>query len=559
MLKELHIRNLAIIENATIEFDRGLNLITGETGAGKSIIIDSLGLALGRRASSEMVRTGEKSASVTAFFVDVKSEEIKQISSDLGFDFDGDITLRRRLTASGSSKAFINDEPVNLNSLNRIGSVLVTIHGQGEGDELITSPGQYDLFDSYAGTIDLRKEVSNLCRLIHAVRRQMAEISKDEMARVRELDLLKHQIKEIESARLEPDEEIDLKKQSQVLQNAEKLKELGERGYFRLYESEEAIISGISEIETIISELSEYDSRFKTILEQTRGARFQLEDAASEIRDFTSGVEDDPASLQQIEQRIDLYRNLQRKYGAETQDVLNFLDEARNKLQALENADVSAEELQRELIKLDKEYAQKSLQLSEKRHNMKDKLARGVEAHLAELAMEKAKFEVNIESEKERIHENGIDILSFGLSPNPGESIKPLAKIASGGEQSRLMLAIKSCIMQPLTDQAIIFDEIDTGLGGRVADFLGRKLAKLARFQQIICITHLPQVAAYANVHSKISKEIEAERTLVKIESLDYLDRVEEIARMLGGEDISDVTRIHAKEILDKAENHISK
>ena len=556
MLKELHIRNLAIIENATIEFDSGLNLITGETGAGKSIIIDSLGLALGNRASSEMVRTGEKSASVTAFFSKVKSAEIANLSQEIGFDFEGEITLRRRLTASGSSKAYINDEPVNLNTLSKIGNILVTIHGQGEGDELLTAKGQYDLYDSFAQTLDLRYEVSNLCRLILAVRRQMAEINEDEMARARELDLLKHQINEIDSARINPEEEAELKRQSQVLQNAERLKELGERGYHRLYESEEALISGISEIENIISELSEFDSRFKDLLEQTQGARYQLEDAAEEIRDFTAGVEADPQSLQEIEARIDLYKTLQRKYGATTEDVLSFLEDARLRLQGLENADISAEELQKELEKLEREYAEKSQELSDRRLAKRDKLAAGVEKHLSELAMEKARFAVDITSDSEKINELGIDQLSFSLSPNPGESMKPLAKIASGGEQSRLMLAIKSCTLQPMTDRVIIFDEIDAGLGGRVADFLGRKLAQLAKFQQIICISHLPQVAAYAGVHSRISKQTREDRTVVQVDALDYIDRIEEIARMLGGEDISDVTRVHAKEILEKAESY---
>ncbi len=556
MLNSLNISNVAIIDQLEVEFGQGLNLLTGETGAGKSIIIDSLGLALGYRASSELVRTGAGEARVEAVFTGAKSPEISQIAEKIGFTYDGELILRRRLRADGVSKAYINDAQVNVSTLREVGTFLVAIHGQGEGDELLGAEGQLALLDAFAGCASRVDKVSTLFSNLQILEEELNSVCTNERERVREIDLLEHQIKEIEAARLDPEEEKALLQQRNLLRNAEKLRELSERAFQELYAGEDAITGRLAEVVSLVAELSNFEESFREKKNQIEEAGYQLDDAAASLRDFLSRIEADPARLEQIELRLDTIRSLQKKYGDTTEEVLHYLEEAKVRLEGFRGADERAEGLRKELEELLQVYENESLTLRAAREGAVPGFEKEVMKHLAELAMEKAGFSVALEPHPRGRTRRGMDRVAFLISPNPGEALKPLAKIASGGEMSRLMLAIKSCAVEPRSHFTAIFDEVDAGIGGRVAEFIGRKLKRLSKLQQVICITHLPQIAVYSEFHSTVIKRADEGRTLVDVKALAGKDQIEELARMLGGEEITDVTRKHARELLSQARNY---
>jgi len=556
MLNSLNISNVAIIDQLEVEFGPGLNLLTGETGAGKSIIIDSLGLALGYRASSELVRTGAKEAKVEAVFAGIKSSEISQIADNVGFTFSGELILRRRLRADGVSKAYINDTQVNVSTLREIGALLVAIHGQGEGDELLGAEGQLALLDAFAGCSEQVDKVSEIFVSLQALEAELSTVSTNERERVREIDLLEHQIREIESARLDPEEEKELLQQRNLLRNAEKLRELSDRAFQTLYAGEDAITGRLAEVVSLVDELSRFDESFREKKGQIEAAGYQLDDAADSLRDFLSRIEADPARLEQIESRLDTIRTLQKKYGDTTEEVLRYLEQAKSRLEGLRGADERAESLRKDLEDLLQIYQREALTLRKAREKAVTNFEKAVMKHLSELALEKAVFSVSLEPHPRGRTRSGVDRVSFLISPNPGEALKPLAKIASGGEMSRLMLAIKSCAVEPRSHFTAIFDEVDAGIGGRVAEFIGRKLKRLSAAQQVICITHLPQIAVYSQHHSTVIKQALEGRTLVDLKPLSGKDQIEELARMLGGEEITDVTRRHARELLSQARNY---
>lgn len=556
MLRDLRIRNVAIIDELSIEFDGGLNLLTGETGAGKSIIIDALGLALGQRGSAELVRSGAREAVVEAVFCHVQTPALRALAEEAGFEIGEELILRRRYAAGGVSRAFVNDFQVNLTTLAQIGAQLVTVHGQGEGDELLSADGQLSLLDQYGGLEERTGELGLLHERLSAARAELESITADERSRARELDLLTHQINEIEAARLDADEETELRKQREIMRNAEQIRRTGEQAYGGLYDNEDSIIGRLAEVEKLIGDLGEFDPRFRAVSANLESSRFQMEDAAAELRDFLAGVDLDPEHLQEIELRLDLYKTLQRKYGPDTPDVFKFLDDARQRHEKLQTAEARMSGLAEEVEELKREYQAKAAELSADRARTAKKFCRDVEKHLAELAMEKAKFGVALEPHPRGATRTGVDRVTFMISANPGEAPKPLSRVASGGEQSRLMLAIKSSTFKPERHRSVIFDEVDTGIGGRVADFVGRKLARLARGQQVICITHLPQIAAYAAHHATVNKRSAGGETLVGVETLDGEGQVTEIARMLGGETITEISREHARQLLAQAEAH---
>lgn len=559
MLQQINIRNFAIISHLEIDFAPGLNLLTGETGAGKSIIIDALGMALGSRGSSEFVQTGAKQAVVEAVFLNPCIVEIDQLAEETGFALGKELILRRRLDSSGTSKAYINDSQVNVASLRRLGELLVTIHGQSEGDELLGSEGQLSLLDLYAESTEQLKAVSSLFERLRAVSNELDKISTDERARIRELDLLEHQIREIEAAKLDPGEEEETKKQCELLRHSEKIRELSKSAFQQLYAGDGAITSQLAEVINRVAKLADFESSFSDIRGRLEEARFQLEDAANFIRDFLSGIEDDPQTLENLELRLDAINTLRRKYGESVEDVLIYLDKAKERRESLRTADERAGELRIESEKITQEYEKAGAKLSKLRKNAVKAFTKDVCKHLAELAMEKAGFEISLTPHPRGRTSSGIDNVVFMISTNPGEDLKSLARIASGGELSRLMLAIKSCAMEPVSHRTVIFDEVDTGIGGRVAEFVGRKLKRLSNAQQVICITHLPQIAVYANQHTSVLKISDDKKTEVNIHTLSDEERVTELARMLGGEKITDVTREHADELWHQARKYSAK
>jgi DNA repair protein RecN (Recombination protein N) len=559
MLTSLNISNVAIIDRLEIELGEGLNLLTGETGAGKSIIIDALGLSLGNRASAELVRSGAGEASVEAVFTDVDAQIIDRLAAESGIAYNGELILRRRLRSDGVSRAYINDSQVNVTTLRELGVGLVTVHGQSEGDELLGPDGQLSLLDNYVGTGGQVAKVAGIFTRLSELEKELERVTTDERERVREVDLLEHQIREIEAAKLDPSEEEELLQERNLLRNSEKLRELSEGAFNLLYAGEDAITGRIAEVLGHVTELAEFEPALKEKREQIESAGVQLEDAAAAIRDFLSRIEADPARLEKVELRLDSIKLLQRKYGDTTVEVLAFLEKAKLRLEQLRNADELAGSIRKELEDRIADYEQESLKLRKRRQAVLRPFEKEVMKHLSDLAMEKAKFEVQLEPHPRGRTRSGMDRVTFLISPNPGEELKPLAKIASGGEMSRLMLAIKSCAIGPRNHATAIFDEVDAGIGGRVAEFIGRKLKRLSFAQQIICITHLPQIAVYSDLHATVSKRALKGRTEVAVTRLDGQARIEELARMLGGEEITDVTRRHAGELLEQAKRFSSK
>lgn len=554
MLRDLNITNFAIINKVRIEFEEGLSLLTGETGAGKSIIIDALGMALGLRASSDFVHSGAKEASVEAVFN--LSPEFEGIAEEAGFSLDGELILRRRLSSAGVSRAYVNDSQVSVSTLRQLGELLVAVHGQGEGDELLGPEGQLAILDAFANAADQVAEISKLYSKLTSLEEELEKINTDERERLRELDLLSHQISEIEAVKLDPQEAEDLSRQVKLLRNSEKLRELTGSAFQQLYAGDSAITERLTGVIAKVSELTEFEPSFKPALDQLDALRIQMDDVASSLRDFLARIDYDPQQLERMEARFDAIKTLQKKYGPSTEEVISYLERARHRREELLHADERSEELRKETDKVRRQYdeAAESLRRS-RREAIKDFVGQ-VERHLSELAMEKARLHVEMSDHPRGRTRTGIDRINFLIAPNPGEELKPLAKIASGGELSRLMLAIKSCAVEPKRFRTVIFDEVDAGIGGRVAEFVGRKLKRLSDSQQVICITHLPQVTVYADHHSKVVKRSLPDSTEVTVESLSGDARLEELARMMGGEEITDVTREHARDLLKQARDY---
>jgi len=556
MLRDLNISNVAIIDRLEMEFTPGLNLLTGETGAGKSIIIDALGLALGARGSADLVKTGAKEAVVEAVFDNPDSEEIRRLADEAGFSLGDELILRRRVSAKGVSRAYANDSHASVSTLRRLGELLVNVHGQREGDELLGPEGQMAVLDAYADAGEAAQRVSETFDRLRSVEGELESTLTDERARARELDLLSHQVNEIESAKLDPGEEEHLGRESELLRNAERLRELSDRAFRQLYAGDDAITARLAVLVGDVSELAGFDKSFAADRKQLEETRYQLEEIANSLRDFSARIDDDPRRLEKIEQRLDAIRTLQRKYGETTAEVLDYLEKAKARHAELQGADERLEILRAELSELEGYYESEAAELRSIRESSVPEFVAKVKSHLAELAMSKARFEVSLRDNPRGRTRRGKDRVAFRISPNPGEDLKPLEKVASGGELSRLMLAIKSSSAEPKGYRTVIFDEVDAGIGGRVAEFVGRKLKRLSASQQVICITHLPQIAVYAEHHSRVVKRSGAGVTEVESRTLGEEERVEELARMLGGERITEVTRRHALQLLKQARSY---
>jgi DNA repair protein RecN (Recombination protein N) len=556
MLQDLHIRNVAIIDQLQLELGKGLNLLTGETGAGKSIIIDALGLALGNRMSADLISAGADEAFAEATFTDISEASLEKLFLDIGIEFDGQLVLRRRVTRAGASKAYINDSQVNLKTMQKVGDLLMAIHGQGEGDELLSHDGQMRLLDSYASAGDLVQSVTGCFATIRSIEKELSSVEIDNRARERAIDLLQHQINEIEMSQINSSEEEKLTRESSLLMNAEKISTAGQKAYSLIYEADDAITSRLSEAAHCLDDIAEFDEGIAQIGKSVAGLGFQLEDTATEIRNFLEQSEADPEKLAQIEERLDLYRELKRKYGSSVEEVLEYLAKSHVELLALQNAEERQDQLEKELQTAFDAYDLLSDKLSNLRHEKARLFADDIENQLKGLAMERARVSVEVLTNHENRGRSGIDKVSFLIAANPGSELKPLKKVASGGEQSRIILAIKSSVPGLQDKGTIIFDEVDTGIGGRVAEFVGRKLTDLSAKQQIICITHLPQIAIYSDKHLSISKDSTGENVTVNISSLDEEEKIEEIARMIGGEEISAATRANAAEMIEQAQKH---
>jgi DNA repair protein RecN (Recombination protein N) len=558
----LHIKNFSIIDDANIEFGEGFNVITGETGAGKSIIIDALCLTLGERATAEAIRSGEKEAVVAAFF-DISAELLNpattQFLKDFGINIDEGLILKRIVSAQGKSRAFVNGSMVNVQTLSDISKSIIDVHGQYEHQSLLSADNQLDLLDAYGGLLYERQEVKNVYDSLAALKQQIAELIQKEKERAQRTDLLKFQVNEIETANLAPGEEEALAEEEKILSSAGRLAELANEAYESLYSADSACIARLSRILASVREISGIDPRANDAFKSVESSIPLLEDAAHFLRDYRDRFDFNPRRLEQIQDRLELIKGLKRKYGSSVQEILDYRDKSVIELEGLQHSEETLEGLRKEFEKLKDNLTEKAQRLSKKRKSAAKKIESEVVSQLSELSMPDTRFSILITQEKGddtaggfRATHSGIDSIEFLISPNKGEDLKPLSKIASGGELSRIMLALKSIIAKGDNIPVLIFDEIDAGIGGRTAETVGQKLKNLSSNHQIICITHLPQIASYADRHFKIEKKIRKDRTIVEISKIEKDERTAEIARMMGGE-ITEVSLKHAKEMLKKS------
>jgi DNA repair protein RecN (Recombination protein N) len=563
MLRELHIKNFSIIDDATVAFEGGFNVMTGETGAGKSIIINALSLALGERAASEYVRSGEKEALIEALFEIPPKTTVstKKMIGDMGIDTADGIILKRVISSQGKSRAYINNSLANVQTLSDISGSIIDIHGQYEHQSLLSPENQLDLLDLFGGLTKEREEVRNDFESLSSLKQEIKTLEQKDKERAQRLDILNYQIKEIESADLRPGEEEELTEEEKVLGNAGHLAELANEAYQSLYSSDSACISGISLIIENMRKITGIDSRAKEALKSSEDALPLLEETAYFLRDYKNSIDFNPERLGQIQERLELIKTLKRKYGDSAKEVLGYKEKASQELDELQHSEERLESLKNKLDGHRRTFTEKAMNLSRKRLATAKKIESAVVRQLAELSMPETKLSIHIYQQKGedtingyQASSTGIDSVDFLISPNVGEDLKPLSKIVSGGELSRIMLALKGIMARGDRIPILVFDEIDAGIGGKTAETVGQKLKALSKNHQVICITHLPQIASFADTHMKIEKKVVKKRTLVTISTLDKKERTSEIARMLSGE-VSDISVSHAKELLKKGNN----
>ncbi len=552
MLQELHVTNFALIDRLSLSFGAGLNILTGETGAGKSIIIDALGLALGERASGDVVRTGADRALVEAAFdLTNAPAEVRARLAEAGLDGEeGDDTLlvsREIARAGGKSACRVNGRLMPVSALKAIADGLVDVHGQHEHQALLHADRHIDILDAWCGpaALALRAEVAAQASALNGLRREREQLQTDARERARTLDLYRFQQEEILGAKLRPGEEEELAADRSRLANAEKLSAAAQEGYGAL---SEGALDALNAALASVTHAAALDESLAPVLEALNGAVSYAEDAAHALRDYQEAVEFNPERLEEIEGRLESLRTLKRKYGETVDEIIAYGSELTEKLDRLENAEARGDELSAGIGKAEAALEKTAGKLTQARREAAGNFAPKIMRELADLGMAATRFEVSVEPQA--VTSKGADRVEFLLSPNPGEPLRPLARIASGGEMSRIMLAMKSVLVRAGATPTMIFDEVDVGVGGRTAQTIADKLAALAGQAQILCITHLPQIASRADAHFAIEKRVEGGRTTVFVTPLDADGRVEEIARMLGGTRRTDAVVQHAREML---------
>lgn len=560
MLRELSIRNLAVIESVAVRFHDGFHVLTGETGAGKSILIDALSLVVGGRGSSDMVRYGCDKAEIEAMFELPWAHPVWKTLQTFGIEAKPEegLVIRRELSSQGKSVSRVNGHIVTMSMLRETGECLVNIHGQHEHQSLFRTEKHLDWLDSYAGdkiaaTLGRYKETF---KQYEKVRYQLKELEDTSRQNMQMLDLYRFQIEEIAEARLKPDEDELLAEEKLKLISSVKRRDSASEAYALIYGNKG--LDAISRAVSRVSDIREYDPELiGPILEQLQSSFYQLEDAAFQLRDYRDAVDSDPERLHFIDDRLDLIHSLKRKYGESIPDILTYLTRIQSDADKIENRDEHVTRLQTEQSRLFEEALQLGKALSEIRRNAADRLSGAIETELRQLQMDRTTFRVElnqqVDGEAYRLFANGIDEAAFLIAPNPGEPLKPLNKIASGGEMSRIMLALKTIFASIDLVPVLVFDEVDTGVSGRAAQAIANKMSRLSAQCQVFSITHLPQVACMADHHYEIRKNIIDERTSTIVTELIAETRIEELARMLGGVEITEKTRHHAQEMLDLA------
>ena len=565
MLKELRIKNFAIVENLEVEFFKGLNVLTGATGAGKSIIIGALNLALGERASSEMIRTGADCAIVEAVFEIKPKNPIEKNLSESGILCpEGQLIIRREISSKGSGKCFLNDRLVTLANLKSVGDLLADLHGQHEHQSLLDSREHLAYLDNYSEVGDLLARVGNDYSKLKKKLEELEELKKiDELSREKK-ELYQFQINEITRAGLSVEEEEKLPTEKKILENSEALFQIASLVFQELYDIDGSIIERLSLTKKELEKGGEYDPRLKEHIENLNSAMFQLNDSSRFLQGYKDSLNFDPEKLEKIRERLNLINSLKKKYGQSIEEVLNYSDKIKTDLEKIENRDELIQKTEQEIKDLRQILKKNSMLLSDKRKEKGSELSRKIKKELSFLGMERCDFEVRISWREEGnglletngkryyVDEKGLDQVEFYVSPNPGEELKPLAKIASGGEISRIMLALKSVLAKSDQIPTMIFDEVDMGIGGEIAEAVGKRMKTLSSTHQIICITHLQQIASQADCHFKVYKEVSKNRTITNIKLLSREERINEIARMIGGKKISDLSLEHAAEMIEE-------
>lgn len=556
MLHSLYVKNFALIDDVEVTFEQGLNVVTGETGAGKSMLIDALQVALGSRASVDFIRSGREKASVQATFEVSKLPWLKKRMEDLGFDEDDDdlFIMSRELSRNGKNVCRVNGRLVNLSLYKELGSGLVDMLGQHEQQTLLNQDKHRLVLDSLGGQelLNQASKVKEVYLHWRRARQELDELEQNSREIARRLEMLDYQVKEIKKAELAEDEEELLTGERRLLMNSEKISRLSDEIYSNLYGGElgvTAAVDSVGKALTALQDLAEIDTNMAPFLEALESAFYQLEDVAREISSYRDQVEYNPGRLDEIEHRLSLIKQLKYKYGSSIREILEYQENALREIDTLNNSSEKAQSLKQDIVALEKEWHQEAKKLTKLRKTSAKNLEQLAAKELRYLEMGGMDFRVGI-SEKGDVSPNGLEDVEFLIAPNPGEPLRPLQKIASGGELSRIMLALKVLLSGVDEVPTLIFDEIDTGVGGKALQAIGEKLAQVGQNRQVICVTHGPQVACFADNHYLISKSVVEGHAQTSVQRLNPEERVEELARMLAGREITDVVKNHARQML---------
>jgi DNA repair protein RecN (Recombination protein N) len=566
MLKLLSIKNLAVVDQLHMEFAEGLNVLTGETGSGKSIIIDALDLLLGGRSSQDLIRTGADKASVEGVFE--ANPYLRQQFEDAGIDFDEDqIIVRREMSASGRGRIFVNNQSTTTAFLKSIQPALLDIHGQGEQQSLVLPSTHLTLVDAFAGALDKTSIIEDIYVTLTQTLDELEERASSASSRRAELDVVRGKLDEIEAAQLRPNEDSELSDERAMLANADRLGRLCESSYGNLYENEASAISILAHVSRQIDELSGIDSRFETLANQVQSVRFTLEEVAFFVRGYIANIQSSPERLAAVEERLAQIERFKRKFGVTLDNIENLRSGLEAQLLDLEDGDGAVARIKSRIQELIERYDAEATELTRMRREAAARFEKVLQKEFSSVALEKAQFRVRFDHPEgvvrpERLERLGMQVSArpisrggaesaqFYFSANPGEDLKALSGVASGGELSRLMLLIKNVVAPTTYPRTLIFDEVDQGIGGRVSDAVGVRLHKLARANQVLCVTHQPQIARYADAHFLIEKSVEGERTRTHATRLGEGGRIDELARMLAGSEITAAARKHARELI---------
>lgn len=569
MLKLLNISNLAVVDSLQLEFGSGLNILSGETGSGKSIVIDALGILSGNRVTQEIIRTGEEKAFVEGVFEITANTPLLGLLSDSGITIDNEeIVIKREIAISGRGRIFVNNQSATTLLLKSIQPHLIDIHGQGDQQSLLAAENHLKIFDSFIGTSSLQHQVETTYEQLLGLVRELESSQRSEAERLQMLDLLEYQINEISKAGLKPGEDAELETERKILANAERLVSLCNEAYKIIYDNEESALAQLSSVQRRLEDIAQVDKKFDCYREQLLNTRYALEDIAHFIRDYAESIEVLPNRLREVEDRLVEIDQLKRKYGHSIELITSVLKQAEEKCVVLKNSELRTQELIVGIRAKVEQYYRQANNLSQKRRVSSKRFEELSLSELAKVSLEHARFKVNFTKpsptelsgqlkewvgaiEKEKVISRfGQEVFEFYFSANTGEELRSLRDATSGGELSRLMLVLKTIIAPTQFPRTLIFDEIDSGIGGRVADAVGLRLRKLAQTNQVLCVTHQAQIARYADSHFLVTKEIGAMRTKTSVTLLDYNGQIEELARMLAGSEITNTAKKHARELL---------